>query len=248
MHIVKLIKFTTIAFLFLAFLGFLPLQGAINAQSVTGTWTNAKSGGGTPSNFSGGGTDIIHWGFPAEGGSNSGYKFAGNAPQLNLPLNTPFALGTFTHFNFPITGNALTSVDLTVNAAFVIDGSPQNFIGTYSFTHNETPNVPTPGDPNCCNDIVTFQNNVAQLGTVSIGGINYTIGLLGFQTSPGGSLYTQFSTVENQQNVATLFAEISRPEVFAPEPSTYLIMGSFLAVGAFFAHRRKSRDNEIVLR
>src|SRR5438552_3721729 len=45
-------------------------------------------------NFSEGGTNIIHWGFPAENSSN---QLAGT-----------FLLGKYTHFNFPIKGKTLT--------------------------------------------------------------------------------------------------------------------------------------------
>ncbi len=235
----KLLKSSFIMFLLCAF----PYLSAdtIDLTSVSGVWNNATSNGSPPTNFSGGGTNEIHWGNPAGGSGNSGYVFTGDAPQNNLALDTPFDLGTFTHLNFPITGNALTSVDLNVSAMLDINGTVVSFSGTYHFLHDETPNIPTPQDPNCCNDLVTFVNNVAQSTVFNIGGVDYTIGLIGFKTTPNGSLLQQFSTVENQSNTATLFAQISRPDVFVPEPSTYMIMASFLLVCCWVATRKKVR-------
>lgn len=221
----------------------------INLTSVTGVWNNAQGSSGLPSNFTGGGTNVIHWGFPAtDGGQNSGYQFIGTAPPTisNIQLDTPFALGTFTHFNFPISGDSLTSVDLNVSVALTINGTPTNFSGVYHFLHNETPNSFTPVTNPGNDDIVTFQNNISQSGTIVIGGINYSIGLIGFSLSPGSPLVQQFNTVETMQNNATLFAQISRPEVFVPEPSTYLMMGSFLVACAGVAFYRKRKSTLIV--
>lgn len=222
----------------LAFLitGYSYAADSIQLNSASGKWTNAKSDNTTPSNFSGAGTNFIEWGNPVNSGNQSGYRFTGSAPPaMSVALDTPFAIGTFTHYNFPITGRALTSVDLGINALLNINGTLQPFSGTYSFLHNETPNF----GPGCCNDIVSFENNVAQLGTFNIAGVAYTIGLLGFKTSPNGALVQQFSTVENKQNDAVLYAQISKPSVFAPEPSTYLLFGTLIGAAAFLVHRRR---------
>lgn len=211
----------------------------INVQSVTGNWTNAIGEGnnGSISNFSGGGTNEIHWGFQATQNGNSGYKFVGNAPPVySVNLGSPFAIGTFSHINFPVTGNLLTSVDLNVNMQLSINNVINNFTGIYHFLHDETTNT---GGGGCCNDHVAFQNNASQLGLVNIGGVNYTIALLGFKTTVDGPLLSDFSTVENQVNNATLYAEIVRPEVLAPEPSTYAILVGGLAV-CLLVHRKRS--------
>ncbi len=211
---------------------------AVDVQSVTGTWQNAKEADGTlPSNFSSsGGGSTIHWGFPSNGDNNSGYVFTSLAPINNVALDTPFAIGTFTHLNFPITGDALVSVDLKVVESLLIDNVLTTFNATYNFLHDETPNV---GGGNCCPDVVTFQNNISTLGTFLINGQTYTIGLVGFSTSPNGPLLSQFVTTEGRSNTATLYAQISNPQVFVPEPSTYLLLASLLAGGAYIAHRRK---------
>ncbi len=208
------------------------LNAAINLSTVTGTWSNPT---GNPVNYSGNGTSTIHWGNGVNGGQNSGYNFTGLAPQNNLGLDTAFSIGTFTHYNFPITGNTLTGVDLTVKAGLNINGTAINFTGTYDFNHNETPNV---GGNNCCNDIVSFLNNQAQLGTFKINGEDYTITLLGFKTTSGGPLLTDFSTIEGQKNKATLFAKITK-HVGVPEPSTYLMMSAFLGICGVLVTRRK---------
>lgn len=214
---------------------------AVDVQSVTGTWQNAKDADGhTPDNFStSSGGSKINWGNATSGNNNSGYVFSSLAPILNVALDTPFAFGTFSHLNFPITGDTLASVDLKVVESLLINGVTQNFSSTYTFLHDETPNNRTQSNPNCCPDIVTFQNNISTLGSFLINGQTYTIGLVGFATSPGGPLLQQFVTTEGQSNSATLYAQISKPEVFVPEPSTYVILATMLGAGAYIAHRRK---------
>jgi hypothetical protein len=230
------ISVTSLALMTIAGLGTLSAT-TINLNTVSGTWSNPT---GNPVNFSGAGTSTIHWGKPVSGNAQSGYNFTGLAPQNGLQLNTPFSIGTFTHYNFPITGNALTGVNLGVKAMLNINGTAVSFTGTYHFNHDETPNIPTKQDPNCCNDIVTFINNMAQLGTFKINGQDYTVALLGFKTSPNGSLLSQFSTIEGKTNTATLYAKITKAgNVGVPEPSTYLVLAGFLGTCGCLAARRK---------
>lgn len=243
MELRNLIKVTVFAFAMMGISSWLPLQAVdvINLNSASGTWTNAKSGTGTPSNLSGSGTSTIHWG---NGSPNSGYNFTGAAPPIsgNLPIGTLFDLGTFTHINFPITGNALTNVNLNVSAGLNINGTPITFMGIFPFIHNETPNNFSPSSDPRNNDIVTFDNsNISSNSDFVIGGTTYTIGLVGFsQFADGHNLLPFFSTQENATNTAFLFAQIDTREHFgAPEPATYLLLGGLMALCLLVAHRRK---------
>lgn len=225
-------KIVTTGFLIgLAFTGVASAQ--ISLDTVTGSWINATSNGGPVVNLSGSGTNEIHWGI---GNPNSGYLFVSAAPISGIDLDTPFALGTFTHYNYPIQqGNNLTNVDLSVLSTFTIDGDATNLNNLFSFIHNETPNT---GFGNCCNDIVTFTNNVGSSTIVNIDGVDYVLGLIGFSQDGGDTLTSQFSTIEGQTNSSVLYAQISRPEVFVPEPSTYLTLASMLAVGCYVGRRK----------
>lgn len=208
------------------------LNAAINLSTATGTWSNAT---GNPVNYTGNGTSTIHWGNPVSGGNKSGYNYTGLAPQNNIGVDTAFAIGTFTHYNYPITGNTLTGVDLNVHEGLTVDGTAVSFSGTYKFNHNETPNV---GGNNCCNDIVTFLNNMSTLSTFKVNGQDYTIALIGFKTTANGPLLSQFSTIEGKTNTATLYAKVTK-HVGVPEPSTYLMMSAFLGIAFVLASRRK---------
>jgi hypothetical protein len=237
-QIFTMIVFTTIASLQLF------ATDVIDLNSVSGTWNSAlNSEGGTPTNFSGGGTNFIHWGNPSrQQPNNSGYQFVGNAPPTvtGISVDTPFLLGSFTHFNFPITGNSLASVNLNISTMLNINNSPTQVNSTFQFLHNETPNIRTAQNPNCCNDIVTFLNNIQQSQIFNIGGIDYTVTLLGFSSVLNGPLLQQFSTIEGQANTAYLYAIITRADdlILAPEPSTYLILGALL-LGAAYLNRRR---------
>lgn len=217
----------------------LPLNATIGITSTSGIWSNATSNGSTPTGFKGNGTSMINWGTPAES-KQSGYGFKSLAPISNVALNSPIAIGQFTHYNYPIYGKALTAVQLTVSMLLNINGQSQNFVGQYQFLHDETPNI----RPGCCNDIVTFANNTSHTNTITVKGVTYEVDLIGFETSLMGPLLSQFSTIENKTNTAYLFAEIRQIGVLAPEPATYLSLGSMLLVMGYFLRKRNCSIKE----
>ncbi|MED5466551.1 MAG: choice-of-anchor K domain-containing protein, partial [Pseudomonadota bacterium] len=85
----------------------------IQLTGVSGLWTTTNPSGPA---VSGGGTNEIRWGTPAnQQNQQSGYRFDGSAPPaVNVNENIDFDLGTFTHFNYPITGTSLSNASLTV--------------------------------------------------------------------------------------------------------------------------------------
>lgn len=219
---------------------------AIDVQSVSGIWQNSV---GSPQpafsqSFNGANTNFIQWGVKTSNYGQSGYKFVGNAPPTisSVPLDTPFALGTFTHYNFPITqdGGSLTSTDLAVAMNFTINGQAQVLNNVYTFLHNETPNVNLNLSNPINNDIVSFLNNTSKQQIINIGGVDYVLNLIGFSTSPDGPLVSQFSTTERQINTATLFAEFTRASVEVPEPSTYMLLAGMLLVIGMSRGRNKA--------
>ena len=90
----------------------------------------------------------------------------------------------------------------------------------FKFNHNETPNNCncSPGD----DDIVTVA--FTQLGSnlFSVGGVNYTFGITGFQV--GNVNFAQFNSPENQANSAFLRASFAGVETFGVRaPSLVLV-------------------------
>lgn len=218
----------------------------IDVQSVSGVWQNIV---GSPEpvfsqNLNGAGTNFISWGVTTGSFGQSGYQFVGNAPPTisSIPLDTPFALGTFTHYNFPITqtGGSLTSADLALTLNFSIEGQAQVLNNVYTFLHNETPNVNLSIQNPINNDIVSFVNNTSQQQIINIGGVDYVLNLIGFSTSPDGPLVQQFSTTETLVNNAQLFAEFTRASVEVPEPSTYMLLAGMLLVVAMVRARERA--------
>jgi hypothetical protein len=186
----------------------------INILTVTGTWVdidpNALPGS------SGLGTSSIRWGQPTNQ-PQSGYDFAGNAPQT-FALGSGATLGTFTHINNPINaGSSITGATLALQISFT---APDLFVGTkimnsqFIFSHNETSNV---GGNNCCPDIVTAVLNPAQTDLFSFNGIDYAFGVTGFQV--GNTNFVQFSSPEGGTNQAFLrgtFADVTQFAVPGP--------------------------------
>ena len=211
---------------------FLALGGGADAATVTfsdidARWMNVEGGNGgseiTPP-FSSTSTSV-RW--PEDGDDQSGYDFD-VAPQpitVNLPPDpSPFVLGDFDHLNFPVpSGSGITGVQLRIRADLSIDqGSGPVDLGQHSFffdfDHLETSNGGTTcpnGGPNNagvningCADRVTFGANPAS-ASFDIGGTLYTVNLLGF-VDGGNNQLTEFWTVENSSNVATLVGNVER--------------------------------------
>jgi hypothetical protein len=189
---------------------------SVTIDSVTGTWSDVQ---GTPTGLIGVGSNQINWGTPF-GGGQSGYRFVGVAPPPQGPYSagTSFDLGTFTHFNQVIlNGTSITGAALNLTITFESDlfSGQQTLTSQFVFTHNETPNIPTAQDPNCCADIVTAMTNVGGSTTFSSGGVDYIFAFTGFQQ--GGVNFTQFLSPENGTNQAVLHGSFVDP-VGVPGP------------------------------
>ena len=212
----------------------------IPVNLVDGDWQNAVPAGVTIVNSgAGGGLSTARWGIPFPPNTNqSGYDFLSATTPFNaLSDGTPFALGTFTHHNFPITGTSLTSIDLLVNLGI---GSPTVFsAATFDFTHNETPNNASPDSNPLNNDLVTLTNPFLNVNFSYLGN-NYFFNLMGFSQNGGATISTAFSTVEGQPNTATLYGEITERAISTPEPATLLFLGLGL-IGVAGLRRRLTK-------
>jgi hypothetical protein len=196
----------------------------VTLDSSSGIWSVAQPA----SAIQGVGTNVISSGDPVYS-LQSAYVFQGTAPPaMAITLGSNFELGTFTHFNYPITGTSLTSAQLDLDLDFTIDGqSFTDLAVSYTILHNETPN--NTSNPE---DVVTFVSP-NPLDPIFVGDQGYIIEIVGFQV--GGQVVDQFITQENASNSAKLIGRVSSTQV--PEPATYLTLGTLLML-ALLAKRR----------
>lgn len=93
----------------------------VTINSITGKWINPV-GGVAVSVDNSNSPSSIRWGNGVSSGPQSGYDFTPTMPQpIITGLNTSFALGEFAHLNFPVTGGAITDVDLQVTFDLTLD-------------------------------------------------------------------------------------------------------------------------------
>lgn len=188
---------------------------------------------------------VITWG---DANGESGYSFAGLAPQLSLDLSDGFELfqlGTFSHSNFPITaGTGISSVNFTAFLTF--GGVATALEETFLINHFETPNAGNPCadggtvgvgvNVNGCADQVTFASNPSSQ-VVEIDGQNYFLSLTGFSTTfDPNAIVEEFWTVENSGNEAALYATLQ----LVPEPASFALMSMGL-LGLGVVARRRNR-------
>lgn len=129
--------------------------------------------------------------------------------QSAISTGTPFLLGTFRHYNNPVTTDASYYegvLDLRVNGT--VFSSP--------YVLWETPNTATPASAPANDDTVTF-GNLIRTETFTASGMTYRLSVQGFSTlptgstqcsaTPSGALSNQIKTVEQTTTVACLWAQ-----------------------------------------
>ncbi|WOK38139.1 Ig-like domain-containing protein [Sphingomonas sp. C3-2] len=170
----------------------------LNVGSIVAKWTNVSMTSGSTTNFDRDGdgqTDEIRWG-SSNVSSSSGYGFVDNQALTNAPVltNQTFYLGTFTHFNQPVSGGTLASTTLSVTFMATINGEEVE-VGPIliNFTHTETSNT---SDPEASRDIISIATSTA---TVNIAGQNYTLDIRGF-VDENNNIVSTVRTYEEQSN------------------------------------------------
>ncbi|GAA1980150.1 DUF5979 domain-containing protein [Microbacterium pumilum] len=124
----------------------------------------------------------------------------------------PFLIGRMVHYNNPVyADDRYFTGDL--RATLTGFASPNTL--TFNWTLDETPNT---GAGNCCNDILTFTNQISNV-TLSQGGLTFKLVMLGFigtgtsttcPVTPVGTPQNVFSTVEGTQTHACMYAAIAQ--------------------------------------
>lgn len=219
----------------------------IEVTGISGIWTSTTPGETNYNTIEGTGTNAISWGTPNPSyGPKSGYTFDAAGTPIPASDGQEFALGTFTHENWPInSGTSITEAVLQVTFDYYLDtddrdGAARQLLSTFVFDHWETPNNGTDVregwfnvknycldgngelnnqgvNLNGCADQVTAEANAGMSSSIEIDGATYFFDVTGFMV--GDELMDEFWTKEKASNSATLMGKFTylAPEV-APIP------------------------------
>lgn len=213
---------------------------AVPVSAIDARWSSAVPDSVTISESGADGSATASWGVPVSGGVPSSYVFTPTATPFDAPADgSPFALGTFVHNNFPVSGAVLQSIVL--NLGTTIGGADYSF--SFDFQHEETSNsgsCPYAG-PVPCSDRVTVQG-ASSPNEFVFDGVAYSFSVVGFEV--GSIPASAFITTERAGNEAQLMASIIELEARVPEPFTLGLLGAGLigvAAGSRVRHAGAGR-------
>ena len=208
-------------------------------SGIQANWIEHIGGGDTVNTFDGNndsGKDQIRWGVPySSGGSKSGYGFEDNddglAGQLNI--GEDLFLGTFTHYNNPLSGSSISSA--TMQLTFQVTDSSGNEVDVtvlVTFSHDETSGSNNPPD------IIMITNIV---GTFNDGLNVYEFTELAFVDSEGNRVELN-EPVYTAENGNTEFKLIAQIDLISERPS---ISGSVVEDGYVLGADQEYKITEI---
>ena len=148
--------------------------------------------------------DELQWGSGSNGAS--GYDLVDDA-TLSSSVSTivnpgdPIVFGTFTHNNFPVTGDTLETVTLTMNMDVLINGVTYPVSFDIPIVHDETTNS---NDALASRDIITLPSTQQ---TVTVEGQDYVISIDGFINADGDTVEVIY-TNEDEANSFELVGSV----------------------------------------
>ena len=248
----KLNSIRALSVVFLLAILFASIQAATAASFTVTTsvaYGNVNNGGTAPTCYRTANTwntvpgAYVGYGVPSGGSCPSSLNLNSQSGFGSVPVGsqtvtdgTAFKLGTFTHYNNPITADILlTSVDLTIGLT-IVGATPSTTYYTFTRYLDETSNGlscscagsgnswcckygPCVPSNNPCPDRVYWNNLQSTSSFTGADGKQYTLVLLGYAdcTNPGIPK-SEFITQEDTDNSACTYAKIcGAPEVTPPQ-------------------------------
>lgn len=220
----------------------LVLGGPIAAEAIT--FEGASSGqfglpvtpGYGPDVFlsnSGGTNNQLNWGNPIPGSFSNFVRFDGLG-SFSTAADAIFRVGDLTYRNGSTTEGFNGDFPLSVALNFT---SPSGVNQTFSYLFNILNTDNTTGDPVLDGDRLQFSTAGLSSSVFNVGGVDYTLQLLGFSTDGGSTIISEFNSPEGATANASLYGKITA----APIPTPALLPG-LIGMGLAALRKRKAAE------
>jgi hypothetical protein len=183
----------------------------------------------------GGTNNQLNWGNPVAGSFSNFVRFNGLS-TFSAAADAVFKVGDLTYRNGSTTQGFDGDFPLSVALDFT---NPSGVNQTFSYLFNILNTTNSTGDPVLDGDRLQFSTAGLSSSVFNVGGVDYTLQLLGFSTDGGNTIISEFNSPEGFTANASLYGKITA----APIPTPALLPG-LIGMGLAALRKRKAEAGE----
>jgi hypothetical protein len=199
-------------------------SGQFGAPVTPGSSTFALS------NQDGGTSNQLNWGDPVPGSFSNFVKF--NSANFSTATDAAFNVGKLTYRNGSTFAGTSFNGDFPLSVALNFT-NPAGVNPTFNYLFNIL-NTNNTGDPVGDSDRLRFSTAGLSSSSFNVGGVDYTLQLLGFSSDNGTTIISEFLSPEEATATADLYGKIT---VNVPTPA---LLPGLIGLGATAWRKRRN--------